>query len=880
MGPVFQRKKVLVYLGIIAFSALFLMPFLGSVNLFDSDETNYAESAREMLITGDYLTVQIDFEPFPEKPPLFFWLQAASMKLFGINEFAARFPNVICGILSLVFLYLLGSTIYGHRFGILWVLSYGAAILPFFYFKSGIIDPWFNLFTFSGISLFVLYLDPDRSRHRLVFLLLSAVALGLAVLTKGPVAVLIFGICFLVFLIIKRFRIRTTFLHGLLYLLVLITVGGSWYFYQLIEGNTGFIHDFIQYHIRLFASDPAFHRGFFGYHLVVLFLGVFPASVLALKSFTKKAEETELRRIYRYWMYMLFWVVILLFSLVKTKLLHYSSLAYFPVTFLAAWVWEKWIGRKLEIGGWQVALIIMVALMYAAAAILFPLLTEHDDWLLTKNFAFLRPFTREAIQRDVHWSGYEWMIGAFLLLGVLVSSIQILRRNVSGMVVLHLTILLFSTATIYTFTERVEGYTQRAAIKFYQGLRGQDVYVNTLGFKSFAHLFYVDKQPAGEDDSRERLLSEPLDKDAYFVMRIDKKQQYLERYPALEVLQEKDGYVFTVKRAGMEEVAQVEFVSGTEPLRIEVIIDGEMFTAYRYGEELCKPILYPVLAPGQVAVTRGYPLEPRARERVDHPHQVGAWFNFGDVNGYDFWNNSDAIPPERRGGYGRIVHRAVVDTTVTGSRGILEVETDWLAPDGPAARVILNEHTRFEFQGGGALRIVDRITTLTAADHEVVFSDNKEGLFAIRVDHAFELPADTPALYTNADGIPDTVAVIHNEGVTGWYLNSNGIEGPEVWGTRAEWTKLSGVKAGKTRSILIIDHPENPGYPSFWHARGYGLFSVNNMGAQAFDPSSPPFQLTLQEGDSVTFRHRLVVASRDLYDHEIETLRLRFNQTE
>lgn len=539
---------------------MFLLPFLGSVNLFDSDEVNCAEVAREMIVTGDYMTVQIDFKPFPENPPLFFWLQAISMKMFGIGEFAARFPNVICGILSLVFLYLIGSKLYGRRFGLLWILSYGAAILPFFYFKSGIIDPWFNLFTFAGISLFIFYLDPERTGRRLLNLTLSAFLLGLAVLTKGPAAVLVFFISFIALLVFKRFRLRTTFFHVVLFILVLALTGSSWYFYQLMQGNSDLLFDFIRYQYRIFVSDPVFHRGFFGYHLVVLFLGVFPASVLALKSFTKKSEATELQRIYRQWMYMVLWVVIILFSLVKTKILHYSSLAYFPVTFLAAWVWDKWIDRKLEIGGWQVILIMLVALVHAAAAIIFPLIAKHYDWLLARDFSFLRPFAREAIQRDVHWSGYEWLIGLFLILGVIVSSIQILRRNLNGLLVLHLVVLLFSTASIYTFTNRIEEYIQRTAIKYYQGLKGQDVYVKALGYKSFAHLFYFDKHPPGEDDSLERLMVEDLNKDAYFVMRVDKKEQFLERYPALEVLREKDGYVFTVKRARMKEENRSVFI--------------------------------------------------------------------------------------------------------------------------------------------------------------------------------------------------------------------------------------------------------------------------------------------------------------------------------
>ncbi len=546
-----HNNTLFVYLGIVVFTAVFLLPFLGSVHLFDSDEVNYAESAREMLVTGDYLTVQIDFEPFHEKPPLFFWLQVGSMKIFGINEFAARFPNILCGIFSLILLYYLGKQLYGHRFGLLWILTFGAAILPFFYFKSGMIDPWFNLFIFSGIAWFIFYLDPERSKTRIRNVILSALFFGLAVLTKGPVAILVFLICFLIFLYKKRFKLATNTFHVGLFIGVFILVGGSWFLVQIFNGNVDVVKAFINYQVRLFTSDSVVHHGFFGYHVVVLLLGVFPASVIALKSFTKKSENTELQRLFKQWMYILFWVVIILFSIVKTKLLHYSSLAYFPLTFLAAWVWEKWIDRKIEIGGWQVILIIVIALLLASLAIVFPLIANHRDWLIAKDFDFLDPFISGALQRDVHWSGYEWLIGPFLILGVAIASIQILRRDLRGMLILHIVVLLFVTASIYTFTGRIEGYSQRAAIKFYKGLKGQDVYVNTLGFKSYAHLFYFDKQPGGQIDSIEQLMEQDLDRDAYFVIRVDKKDRYLERYPELEVLHEKDGYVFTVKRAGI-----------------------------------------------------------------------------------------------------------------------------------------------------------------------------------------------------------------------------------------------------------------------------------------------------------------------------------------
>ena len=151
-----KENNLLVQFAIVVVALLLFVPGLGVVHLFDWDEINFAESAREMLITHDYLTVKVNFEPFWEKPPLFMWMQVLSMKVFGVNEFAARFPNVIAGIASLLVLYNIGRKLKNKQFGYTWMMMYVCSLFPFFYFKSGIIDPWFNLFIFLGIYYFCL----------------------------------------------------------------------------------------------------------------------------------------------------------------------------------------------------------------------------------------------------------------------------------------------------------------------------------------------------------------------------------------------------------------------------------------------------------------------------------------------------------------------------------------------------------------------------------------------------------------------------------------------------------------------------------------------------------------------------------------------------
>src|SRR5215831_10709632 len=190
------------------------------------------------------------------------------------------------------------------------------------------------------------------------------------------------------------------------------------------------------------------------------------------------------------------------------------------------------------------------------------------------------------------------------------------------------------------------------------------------------------------------------------------------------------------QKAGSE---RIRVVPNEGARRVDVTIDGEPFTSYIWPTTLKKPVLYPLRTANGTVITRGYPLEPRAGERVDHPHHAGLWFNYGNVNDIDFWNNSDAIKPENAPKMGTIRHERIVSAKSGAELGELEVETSWLTAD---QKVLLKEDTKFVFRGGPKFRSVDRITTLTAADKTVVFHDDKEGVLGMRVRRELEAPAD------------------------------------------------------------------------------------------------------------------------------------------
>ena len=305
--------------------------------------------------------------------------------------------------------------------------------------------------------------------------------------------------------------------------------------------------------------------------------------------------------------------------------------------------------------------------------------------------------------------------------------------------------------------------------------------------------------------------------------------------------------------------------------KVDILYDGHLFTSYIYPDDLEKPTLYPIYTSTGIVITRGFPRDPRPNERVDHPHHVGLWFNFGDVNGLDFWNNSYAIPADQKSKYGSIKHRQIIKTKSGKKEGVLVTTSDWVDSKG---NVLLKDKTTYVFSGEGNRRVI-RHTTVLTAQVPVVFTDNKEGLIGLRVDRAFEEPSEKPEVFLDAKGNPTEVPVMNNEGVNGVYRNSEGLQKENgVWGKPTRWVCLSAKKDGKDISIAIIDDKKNPGYPAHSHARGYGLFATNNMGSQVFDKNAPLFTLKLKPKQSVAFTHTIVIQDGSLLtDEEINSVK-------
>ncbi len=532
------------YLLIAVVAVLFYSPFLGNVHLFDWDEINFAECAREAIATKKYMNLQINYAQFWEKPPLYIWLQILSMRLLGVNEYAARLPDALCGVTTLISVYHIGKKLRGARLGILWVLCMGCSVLPFLYFKSGIIDPWFNLFIFLSIVYFFeaekfSVLNPKNLNKNLIF---AGVFCGLAILTKGPVGYLIIGLTWFFQKTIYRQWSWLNIKLWIYFTLFSLATACIWFGVDILMNGTWFVKTFIEYNLRLAKTEDAGHGGFFGYHFVVLLLGCFPMSVFGITSFFGKNKTLPALLNFTRLMKTLFWVVLILFSLVQSKIVHYSSLCYLPLSFLAATVINNRIAFFFKHKIFYY-LLFGIGILLAFLTIALPFI--GDNITVIKPFFKKDIFAQANLEAAVYWSGWESLSGFFLLV-VLILFFYFEKRNKisinqssKSIFILFLGTALFVQSVLLFFVPNIEAYSQRAAIEFYESKSSENCVIETYGFKSYAHLFYARKQPPSLNSEKEAII--------YVVGKIQNKKQ-LDENSDLRFLYAKNGFIFYRKK--------------------------------------------------------------------------------------------------------------------------------------------------------------------------------------------------------------------------------------------------------------------------------------------------------------------------------------------
>ena len=279
--------------------------------------------------------------------------------------------------------------------------------------------------------------------------------------------------------------------------------------------------------------------------------------------------------------------------------------------------------------------------------------------------------------------------------------------------------------------------------------------------------------------------------------------------------------------------------------QIHILKEGRPFASYLYDSTLLKPVLYPVYSPSGILVERQYPFYNVEGESHDHPHHTGLFFTYGsegEVNGNNFWANQQGLT--------KIQHTSVKQMKSESGKAILETLSHWIDEKGEA---LLEEDRLTVFSGSEMNNLIDITIRLKAMSEDVVFKDTKEGMFGIRV----------------ADWLSE-------ERGNGTYLNSQGdTTEAGVWGKRAKWVRLAGSFDGRKMGIVIMNHPGSVNFPTFWHARGYGLFAANPLGQSVFEEARgvenpEPLNYVIKTGDAALFKFRMIIYEGDLPADQIE----------
>jgi hypothetical protein len=276
----------------------------------------------------------------------------------------------------------------------------------------------------------------------------------------------------------------------------------------------------------------------------------------------------------------------------------------------------------------------------------------------------------------------------------------------------------------------------------------------------------------------------------------------------------------------------VQITELTDRLRVE--IDGHLFTEY-FFKDVPRPYCYPLIGPGDAAMTRNWPMASPPNEEHDHPHHRSFWYAHGSVNGHDFWSEEK--------GFGKTVHQGFDEIKSGAKVGVIRSHNNWVAADGMLV-CIDQRALRIYAPTSPNERMFDFEITLRGASGDLIFGDTKEGTMALRLAETMRLKGK----------------VGH-----GHVVNSEGVKDDDTWGKRANWCDYYGPVGDKIVGVAIFDHPANPRHPTWWHVRDYGLFAANPFGRHDFERLSDKTagNLTVPAGQSITFKYRFYLHAGD-----------------
>lgn len=401
----------------LATGIILFIPFLGRMHVFDTAESFFTGIVFKLHEHGGYLQVLQDNREYWHFPPVFIWIQSFFASISGLDPFSLRLSGPVAGIITLIVIFRIGRRVQDEKFGFIWMLAYSGTVLPLLYFRSGLPYPWTNLFMMLAVTHFAYYFTFQE--HRMRNLLLSAVFLGLAVLTTGPVLVLIIGVTFFSWLAMKRFMITVSFRDIVIYLVTFLIIGGSWFIFHLLVGNPEGIKELFNFQFGNLIHPVHSGKSFFLFPVLLMFAGLFPVSVFALPALKGSIIESYRGKSFSLWMRVFFWVS-LVFSVVTDRMANnYSTICFLPLSFLGAQMIYRIFQDKERFREYFRILFLLIILIFSIIYIYISLIGSGildsgiPGWIRNENYISI-------IQSGELWNGYELLtLGSFLVLFML-----------------------------------------------------------------------------------------------------------------------------------------------------------------------------------------------------------------------------------------------------------------------------------------------------------------------------------------------------------------------------------------------------------------------------------------------------------------------------
>ncbi len=496
----FPTRIFLTIIGLVLF-----VSFNGRFHLFDPDELRYAEYAREMILTGNFRQIQLEFISYVGKNPFFTWFQVLSMKIFGVNEFAARFPNTVFGILSMILLYNIGKNYFSKSFGIFWALLLGASFLPLLFFKSGVNDVVANYFVLLSIYwLFKISIKDEFESRKMMsgrmfsFTIYSALASSLAMLTSGGVNMMIIVSLITMVLLWNRGRITLNVSNLFLWLSIQIGLIFVWLYFESKNSGAKAVSQFIFDEFSHLTTPNKFDLRFIYSFIPIFLIGCFPATTFMWNALNRNHNDTIHQLLFKRWMLSLLALVFILFFFQTEHFVYQMHLAFFPVTFMAGYTIEGLYRNKIKWNFIYSFQLFVGGLIWSEACIFVIYVFSNKRYDIVERLVHLE-YLQTISRIDVYWNEKMMIVPILFLLSIVLSIVLFyLKKNLAAIAtVLSATTIFFSFLILF-FGPKVDAYYQSEVTDFVEATKIERPRYILSGFESNLTNFYGESTPNQE----------------------------------------------------------------------------------------------------------------------------------------------------------------------------------------------------------------------------------------------------------------------------------------------------------------------------------------------------------------------------------------------